>query len=170
MNRKIVGAVGLALGLSAVSAPTLAQNWYVGASAGSADPDLGLLDNDVGVKLFGGYRFNRNFSAEVGYMMIGELEFTGGDVEIDGLEASAVGRLPINPDWSVFGRAGLFAWDREVSGVAAQFVDDDGVDFTWGVGAEYALTNQVGLQAAWQRFLDVEGDIDYLSLGATFSF
>lgn len=103
--------------------PATAQGtgFYAGGSVGRTSVDVcsklgsGLTscdDTDSGFKLFGGYKFNQNFGAEVGFVDLGEIKATGpggtARLETDGLQAAAVGAFPINPQFDVFGKLGLF--------------------------------------------------------------
>src|ERR1035437_4003695 len=74
-------------------------------------------NRDTGYKLFGGYKFNRNFALEGGYFDLGRFGYTAttttgpagtltGNIRLNGLNFDAVGILPINEKFSAFGRVG----------------------------------------------------------------
>ena len=98
-----------------------------------ADCDGDSRDNGLGV--FAGYRFNRNFAIELGYVDLGtvsaDLDNTTrvngarldaeGEAQLDatGLMASALISIPIGQRFSVFGRLGVLAWDADLSASAS---------------------------------------------------
>ena len=90
---------------------------------------------DSGLSFFVGYRFNRNFSLELGAVDLGtvsaELENTTnvdgarlratGEAELDakGIMASALISIPLGSHFSVFGRLGVLAWDADLKASAS---------------------------------------------------
>ena len=128
-----------ALALSAMLASTQASaQFFIGGSIGQGDIDdevaeglitSGTVDGkDTAFKIFGGYMFNRHFGVEAAYVNFGEATYsgdfvgsqvTGGKVEIDGFNLSAIGSLPITEQFSIFGKVGLFLWDAEASDTSA---------------------------------------------------
>ena len=145
-----------------VSAGALAQSattgFYIGAEVGNTD--VSGADDDVGFKLLGGYRFHRNIAAEVGYGML----YDKSDVEVTALEFVAVGMYPINNQFSILGKLGLANVE-----VDSPFGSEDKTELTWGVGAQFDLTPNLGLRGIWQRY-ETEDAINYLALGVTWKF
>lgn len=165
--------------------PAAAQGtgFYAGGSIGQTSVDvcddlngLGLTscdDKDTGFKLFGGYNFNQNFGVEIGFVDLGEITATGpggtARLESDGFQAVAVGIIPINPQFGVFGKLGLFMWDVTASGPGGS-LSDDGTDIMFGAGVAWRFTPQLSLRGEWERF-DFDGDdVDMLSVGLQFNF
>jgi len=172
MKRAIV-ALLLVLPLSA-----FAQG-YVGIGFGqtTADyPDCSISttcdDTDTGFKIFGGYRFNQSFAVEGGYADFGESTFSisgfgSGTLDANTLFVHAVGIIPINPQWFVYGKAGLHMWDASESGeiLGAPFsVSDDGTDPTFGFGVQGNF-GQFGLRLEWETY-DL-GNVDFQFLGVS---
>jgi len=170
----------------------LAQGFYIGGSVGESDaddgnaiPDLitsGPVDGkDSGMKFFGGYQFNQNLAVELAYVdlgkvtysgMFGALFVTGGTVKTSGFNASVVGTWPLNPSFSLFAKAGLFAWDakaRDVTGGVPFSGSDDGADLSLGFGGAYSLTKNFSLRAEWEQFEAVD-KISLLSIGVAYKF
>ena len=168
--------------LSAGPAAAQGTGFYAGGSVGRTSVDVcrklgsGLTscdDTDSGFKLFGGYKFNPNFGAEVAFVDLGEIKATGpggtARLESDGLQLAAVGRFPINPQFDVFGKLGLFMWDISASGPGGS-LSDDGTDIMIGAGVSWHFTRQLSLRGEWERF-DIDGDdVDLLSVGLQFNF
>jgi len=165
-------------------AGTAAAQGYIGVGAGLTTvnlcDDLFALgatscdDEDTGLKLFGGYKFNPNFAVEGAWIDLGEVSASAGGgtvtAEVDGLQVAAVGMIPINPQFGVFGKIGVYMWDATVSATGFGSVSDDGHDIMFGAGVSWNLTSKFGLRAEWERF-DIDGDdLDFLSVGVQFNF
>lgn len=191
---KTIKAIAVSLllaGACVVAAPAVAQV-YLGFGVGKSDydsgnviPDLitsGSVDGkDTGFKVFGGYQFNPHFAVELAYVDLGKAAYNGnffgapvagGSVETSGLNVSAVGILPLNPSFELFGKIGLFAWEskaRDTTAGAPFSGKADDADVSFGLGMAYNITRNVSIRAEWERFKAVD-DIDLLSLGLAFKF
>ena len=178
---KRIGLACVAVMLLAVAGTAAAQG-YIGVGVGLSTIDvcddlnsLGATscdDEDTGMKIFGGYKFTPNFAVEGALVDLGEISATGpggtATAEVDGFEVAAVGIYPINPQFGIFGKLGVFMWDVSGGGVASG-VSDDGTDIMFGAGVSWNITNRFGLRAEWERF-DVDEDADLLSVGIQFNF
>ncbi|HSG75465.1 MAG TPA: outer membrane beta-barrel protein [Burkholderiales bacterium] len=148
-------------------------------------PDLitsGPVDGkDSGNKFFGGYQFSRNLGLELAYADLGKATYsgtflgipvTGGTAKTTGLNFSAVGTMPLNEKFELFGKIGLFAWESKASDVTGGLPFSgkaDGSDLSFGFGATYNLTRNFGLRAEWEQFKAVD-NISLLSIGAAYKF
>jgi len=184
------------LALVAVSTPALSQDtgWYAGlgvgqskakdACTGVAGPGISCDDTDTAWKIFGGYQFNANFGAELGYTDLGEVSatfagFGSATIESKGIELLGVGTYPINQQFSIFGKLGFFRWDVDANdgtGLVGS-VSDSGTDLTFGFGVKYNFTKNVALRAEWQRYTDVGetnttgmADVDVLGVSVIIKF
>lgn len=173
--------------------------FYIGGGLGKSDfEDVcnvpgGVVtscdDEDTAWKVYGGMQINRWLAAELGYINFGKSEIGGtlagvpfgGDTEIWGVTAHAVGMFPIPigalDRFSILGKVGTIWYNRErETNLAALTGDDDGFAFAWGFGAQYTFSERVGLRAEWERFQDVgdstsgEGDIDAWTISVNFKF
>jgi OOP family OmpA-OmpF porin len=166
-----------------IGGPAIAQNAYIGVSAGLTTANvcndlsgLGLTscdDEGSGFKIFGGYKFNQNFGVEASLVDLGEFSATGpggtASVGVDGFGVAAVGMIPISQKFDIFGKVGIYMWDASGGGVASG-ISDDGSDIMFGAGVNWSILNRLGLRAEWERF-DVDGDdVDFISIGAQFNF
>jgi OOP family OmpA-OmpF porin len=188
--------------ISAFSAPAVAQDkgLYLGGSLGQSKVSLDCTgasscdDKDTSWKIFAGYQVNRNFAIEVGYSNLGEATanvpafVVGGipipasrvSIEATAWELVAVGSLPVAERFSLFGKLGLYRADTDVSiaftGAGTATDNDSNTDLTFGVGARYDFTRNLGLRAEWQRYSDVkagdfgDSNVDVLSLGIIYRF
>lgn len=190
--------VAALLGVSAfVAAPAaFAQaaadtGWYAGGSFGQSTADcnvsgtgLSCDEKDTAWKIFGGYQINRNFAVEGGYADLGELTISGGGVNITAestaWDIAAVGIFPINPQFSVYGKLGLYYGTVDVSSNIGGSGDDSTTGLTFGAGVRYNFTRNLGVQLEWQVYASVEApsgsaltgdsDVDVLSIGIVYKF
>ena len=162
------------------AAGTAAAQGYIGAGAGITKMDLcddlgatACDDEDTGMKIFGGFKFNPNFGLEASWVDLGEVSASASGVtvtgEVDGFGLAVMGMIPLNEKFGFFGKVGAYMWDATVSGPGGS-VSDDGTDIMFGAGVNWNLTTRFGLRAEWERF-DIDGDdVDFLSIGAQFNF
>ena len=190
------------LGLAAAVAftgPAFAQDagFYIGGALGQSSFDVECAgttscdDSDSSWKIFGGYQFNKHFAVEFGYADLGE---TTASVPVPPFNVNiafestvwdlvAVGSLPIGDRFSIFGKVGLYMADTEVNGSAAGLgslsESDDNTDLTYGIGARYDFTRNLGVRLEWQRYQDVggdfggatlESDVDVMSVAVIWKF
>jgi OOP family OmpA-OmpF porin len=135
-------------------------------SALTADGATGLSSSDKGSgnqwRLQGGYRFNPYLAVEAGYIDFGkakyQADYTGGSahgtLKAGGLDVVGLVSLPVNDNFSVFGKAGLVAAKVKSNLVASApanlasgSASENVVRPLLGVGARYKLTENVDLRA-----------------------
>lgn len=204
---KIVGAMALVTlaGIASPFAMAADSGWYGGFNIGQSkatidDDDItdSLLaegftavsinddDSDTAFKLFGGYKFNKNFALEGGYFDLGEFGYTAttvpagtleGNIRLKGVNLDAVGILPITEKFSAFGRIGVqYARAKDsfdVTGavtVADANPSENATNYKLGLGVQYDFTKNVGVRGEWERYriddaVGNRGDIDMLSVG-----
>lgn len=191
-------------------------NWYIGAGVGHASVDVDEVmseldvvrrfatsfhssknDSDTSYKLFGGYKYNKNFAVEAGYADFGQFEArasgnTGGTsfsakgmMDSNAFFVDAVGILPLNDSFSVFGKAGLAyahtkaKYSETVASLAySESGSDDEFVPKLGIGAEYNITKLVAVRAEYEHYFNVgdkfktgvESDIGGWNIGLKISF
>jgi OOP family OmpA-OmpF porin len=185
-------AVGMALPLAGMAQSMADRGWYVGGSIGQSDVEESLAGGlitsgeidgkDTAFKAFGGYMFNRYVGAEVAYVDLGKVRYsgeffgdqvTGGKVEVSGFNIAAVGAIPVSAAFSIFGKLGLFSWDAEASdttGGVPFSAKSDGSDVSFGAGVSYRFTRHLAARAEWERFKLDDVDADLLSVGLLYKF
>lgn len=153
-----------------------------------------LDDDGAAWKVFGGYQLNQNWAVELAYTDLGKFAF---DANVDGgigggagteygeakpacWSLSAVGILPVGNNFSLLGKAGICRWDdrarayETVGGTEYQYPDEStGTDLTFGLGAKYDATRNLGVRAEWERFNNVVHDrssVDLFSMSLQYSF
>jgi OOP family OmpA-OmpF porin len=191
-------AAAVPAAMLALSAPAYAQGqsdagWYVGAAYGMTSFDIDTAgvtsptvdDSDTGFKIYGGFQFNKHLGAEVGYVDGGKATFSGsgipslgigafsGDLKVTAITFAAVGTLPLNEQFALFGKAGLAAWDAKASANVAGLsgaADDSGTDLLYGIGARYNLNRNWGITLEYEA-VDVEDSgFNMVSLGVRYKF
>jgi OOP family OmpA-OmpF porin len=156
---------------------------FVGASFGSShlDEDFGgfNIDTDANAyRIVGGFQFGDYLGLEAGYHNFGDFEETvdlGGlssltEVTADGWTLGGTLGLPLNEQFSLYGRAGVFFWDAdvEVDGFSINVPEDENPYY--GGGARVDVTSQLSLIGDWTRYeLDtIESDV--ISVGFQYRF
>jgi len=189
--KTIAGVMLVSSGLAAAQA--LAQEkFYAGGSIGSSSIDesitAGLIDSGPvdgksnGFKVFGGYRFNPNLAVELALVDLGKASYsgsffgapvTGGTVKVSGFNASAVALHPVNPEFELFAKAGLFAWEAKASDTTGGVPfsgTTDGANLSLGIGANYYFTKNVGARIEWEHFNLDSDKASMLSAGIVVKF
>jgi len=175
-----------ALAALALMAATAAQadtqpGFYAGAGIGSTkvgDDISGVDDSDTGFKIFGGYTFTENWGVEVSYFDFGEASVSAGNssasVGITGLSASAVGRLPVNDMFAVYGKLGFASYDvdldfNNVPGFGSGHLSDSDSDLIYGVGGALSFGGNFEARLEYEA-LNVDGDASMISVSGLFRF
>lgn len=209
--KRISGTLSLAALVVIVSSSAMAhdQGWYIGGNVGQSMADIdeekitsSLLgggftttsmsedDDDTGYKLFGGYKFNRNFAMEAGFFDLGEFGFTAntappgtltGNLQLRGVNLDLVGILPFTERFSALGRIGANYAESKTSfsstGAVTAPPDSKGRDWNpkVGLGLQYDFTPSWAMRAEVERYrindaVGNNGDIDLASLGLIYRF
>jgi OOP family OmpA-OmpF porin len=178
--KAVLATAGLsaALGFAgSAAAQSDLSSWYIGGTLGQSDfkdgcQGLGGCDKkDTAWRVLGGYQFNRNFAAELGYHDLGKASAAGGDTKGNAWELVGLGALPLVDRLSAYGKLGVYR--GELKAAAAKETNSD---LTYGAGLQYDLTKAVGVRAEWQRYNNMGGgslaktDVDVLSAGVIYRF
>jgi OmpA-OmpF porin, OOP family len=128
-----------------VVAPAFIPSWYVGASVGQSHyTQAGASDNETGYKVFGGYRFNPNFAAELSYIDLGR---TSGSVKGQGASLDVLGILPVGYNFDIFGKVGVA--DLKADGAVN---DSYKAGANYGIGASYHFNRNLSARVEAERF------------------
>lgn len=145
---------------------------YIGGSFGNAkvgfdspSNDIDVEDDDIGYKLFGGFKFTL-LAAEAGYVDFGKVEDSGFAGELSGFNAFGVLSMGLGPV-EVFGKLGGFVWESDFE-IAQERYEDDGFDPAVGVGVGFNLGG-LGVRGEYEYY-DIDGfdEVSMFSLGATY--
>jgi len=168
------------------------ERWYVGASAGKSDLDSSVTEGlitsgtvdgkDSGSKLYGGYRFGRNFAVELAWVDLGGAGYsgdffgtpvTGGRVKVSGFNSSIVGLLPATSQLELFAKAGVYAWEakaNDTTGGVPFSGKINGTNASFGLGANYYFSKNVGARLEWEHFELDPGSAGLFSAGLVVRF
>ena len=185
------------VGLLAISSPVFAQNralphqhrgFQVGGSVGPSFGELRITDgpfeikgddNSYGYKVFAGYRFNRNWAAEVSYTTLGTLEgeLVSGLFESfrpDLYSGTIVASIPLNNVLALHARAGVSVWDVRLDETFLGFTTSYRDTYTGGhlgVGASLAMnTAQFRLEYDVWRISEGVDTTNFRLTGSMLSF
>jgi len=146
--------------------------WYVSGSIGKNDD----LDDELALKISGGYKFHPNIAVEFGYTSLGEANpGFGVHAEASAWELIGVFSYPLQNQFSIYGLVGLAKIETKVSSPAPFFGfpggtrTDTSTELTIGFGGQYDFSPKVGVRAQWQRY-DTSSEIDVISLGVVYRF
>lgn len=156
---------------------------YVGASFGSShlDEDFSGLNIDTDAnayRIVGGFQLGDYLGIEAGYQNFGDfsetLDINGFStrtkVAADGWTLGGTLGLPLNEQFSLYGRAGVFFWDAdvEVDGFSINVPEDENPYY--GGGAKVDVTSNLSLVGDWTRYELDTIDSDVISVGFEYRF
>jgi OOP family OmpA-OmpF porin len=213
-RKSVAGAVAalLALGAGAVRAAPSTPGWYAGLDVGRSDLRLNGSDLDSALSNQGitgsssigddhdtsfganvGYRLNRNFAVEGGYIDFGKFNYSSmvsapatdtvqGEYKAHAWSLSGVGIAPLDDQWAMFARAGLTRTGVDLSASSAtgatspNGVSQSANGLVFGGGATYDFTQSWYGKLEADRYTHVgdsntgRADIDVYSLGVGMRF
>lgn len=183
MNNRVTlnGWVLAGMFASAGALADVQPGFYAGAGLGKASIEIdgtGFDSDDTAFKVFGGYNVNRNFAVELAFIDGGkpDEDFGLGSVEVavEGINFSALGRLPVNETFSVFGKLGFASYDVEAKGrVGNQVVASDDLseeDLSYGIGAAFNFGPAFELRGEYEAVDVSDGSFNVLSASGVYRF
>jgi len=156
---------------------------FFGASFGSSHFDKDFsgfnIDTDANAYRFvAGFQLGDYLGLEAGYHNFGDFSETidlGGfsaltKVAADGWTLGGTLGLPLNEQFSLYGRAGVFFWDAdvEVDGFSINVPEDENPYY--GGGAKVEVTSNLSLVGDWTRYELDTIDSDVISIGLQYRF
>ena len=165
------------------------SNWIQLQSLAEDVPiPAGKFDNtDPGLKFYSGFKATDSFSVELEYK--DQMEFGVGNLfsgeelwleEADSTELTTKALLLsgqstfiLDEGKYIFVRGGLYNWDIQTSDLKFNddaFLDQQGTDVFYSIGANFDFTNTFGVRAEWERFAVDDEDVDFVSTELRFSF
>jgi len=172
--------VAAAMTASVISPIAMAEETgpYAGISVGQTEVDYEgvsgtsiVEDSDTGFKIFGGYNVNKHFAVELTYHDLGNNEVTIGsataDIDLSAISIAAIGKLPVNEQFTAFGKLGYADLDAEMNtNTTTTSVSE--TDLLYGLGVQYKL-DQIELRAEWE-VINNDDKISTFSLGAAYRY
>jgi OmpA-OmpF porin, OOP family len=158
---------------------------YVGANLGIGKPDINTTNGEdksssaVGGVLLG-YKFNKYVGVEGQYTGIGKVtDKISGTAKGDAASLTAIGFLPLNDEFNLYGKLGLAYTKTTVSSSLAPMNDATRTAITYGLGGEYNFNKNVGMRLGWDHYnaaVDMIGsnknnvNANVVSVGAVYNF
>ncbi len=166
-----------------------AEGSYLGVNVGSAKQKASVngasgSERDTAAKIYGGYNFDKNFGIEAGYADFGNAKksYSNGDsfsIKSHAFYVAGTATAPINDQFAVFAKLGVTANRSKIdvtsNGVSGNATKNN-TDVIVGVGASYAINNQLSAVAEYENFGKVAkgngGDIkaEMYSVGLRYKF
>jgi OOP family OmpA-OmpF porin len=181
MKKLIFALIASAAAMTAAQAQTTtAPRAYVGVGVATADQVSGDK-YQANAKVFGGYDIDQNWGVEAGYT-----KFRGSDTYVaessgivkgsaDGYGLYVAGKytMPINDQFSAYGKLGVSNNKRAINTVTGNSYSKYDTGAYAGLGVQYSLTQNVSLNAEYERYgksKDFGAKADVWTVGAKYSF
>ena len=175
-------AIAVLLSVAMGSAVADEMHMYVGARAGQAKTNIDnntynnstlTSTNPTGWGLFVGHIINPNFAVEAEYLNFGEIKAGTGSAKSTGFSLSGVGSLPMNEQFSLFGKLG-YALITGKPGGSFTGADAKSNALTYGFGAQFNLSPSLGVRLGWDKYkfndTGMNGNASLVSVGALIKF
>lgn len=174
--------IAFAFLLSAAAVPAFASDMYFGLRGGQAKTSIEnnsfnnstvTSSNPSGWGVFVGHDFNSNFALEGEYLNLGEIKAGASSAKSTGVSFSGVGSMPLNPNFSLFGKLGVAMITGKPGGA---YVGNEKTSkaMTYGLGAQFNLDSSVGIRLGWDKYKfndsGLNGDASLTSVGVLFKF
>jgi OOP family OmpA-OmpF porin len=133
--------------------------------------------SDTAFKIYGGKRFHENLGFEISFQDLGKLRDEEGSLtttaESEGVNFSLLGIIPVSDVGYFYGKAGYMLWDTRYRRIDAgsETIDDDGSDFTYGMGFAFLFGEKYDFRVEFERLNDLDDNfVDGGSSITSFSF
>lgn len=175
---KIAGLCLLAAAVSGAARADEDAGFYLGGGLGQVRYESGpFKGDDTSFRVFGGYSFNRYFSAEAGYIDGGTVTDDLGpyrlSLDSNGIYASGIAKLPIGDFFSPFVKLGWVLHDSTQTirlGTQVDSSSDNDGDFLFSGGFEFKLSEKFRLNAEFDKINLHDASFEILSLNAAYRF
>jgi OOP family OmpA-OmpF porin len=178
------------MGAAQAQSTQTAPRTYIGVGVANVDHDyssaggLNITDKDgynANAKIFGGYEFDQNWGAEIGYTDFRNSDFSYNVAGVNGrgtsdghaYYAAAKYQYPLNDQFAVYGKLGVERTQSRLKdvGVYSQSQGDTGAYAS--VGLQYNFTPKVAVVAEYERYgkeKDFGAKPDVWTIGARYNF
>lgn len=132
-----------------MAAPAL-KGVYVGGTIGSTA--ITGLSSKVGAGGYVGYQINENLAVEAGAQHLGSFDVSGTSVSASAYNASVLAGVPLNPNFSVYGRLGYGSVTAAADGTTAKVNKA-----VYGIGGKYNINQNLAVRAEYTRLASDTG-------------
>ena len=161
------------------------QSGYIGLNLGRSEYNVscGTLpfacdERDDFARFTLGANVTQNFGYELSYLNNGKINRAGGDTRAQGLNLSAVGRIPLAQQFSLFGKVGATYGRTRTNAAAGTGIasgSDSGFGLGYGLGASWDFAPQWSVTLEWERHDyhfagNGRDNIDATSVGVRYRF
>ncbi|MGE0798729.1 MAG: outer membrane beta-barrel protein [Lautropia sp.] len=142
----------------------------------SCAPGFGCDTGKTGYRATLGGQTTETVGAEISYINLGKIDFSGGSQRAHGFNLSVVGTLPVGAGFSAFGKLGAtYGWtETRSSAPGIRTGDEKGIGFSYGLGLGYRLTPQLELTAEYERhrfdFAPGDQSLGFTSIGLRYRY
>jgi hypothetical protein len=157
----------IAFTLMAASSTAFADSWiYGGAAVGQSS-----INSDTGTSytVHAGTGILPLIGVEAGFTSSGDID-TGSHetTDVSTIYVAIKPSIDLGP-LHLYAKGGLHSWKETVS-LPSGDTDDDGIDITYGVGAEWFISGPISVGASYQNYKLDGDDMSTISLNATIHF
>jgi OmpA-OmpF porin, OOP family len=161
------------------------QGFYAGANLGVGKPNIDTTNGTsksssaVGSIVLG-YKINKYVGVEGQYTGIGKVtDKINGTAKGDAASLAAIGFLPLNDEFNLYGKLGVARAKTTVSSSLAPMSDATRTGVTYGMGAEYNFNKNIGMRLGWDHYnaaVDMTSsnksnvNANVVSVGAVYNF
>lgn len=143
--------------LTLASAPAIAEGMYIGVKLGQANYDYNKITNNdqSAFGLMAGFVITETATVEVEYNNLGGYDSATGNVSGRAFSLSGIGLIPLNSQFSLFGKLGLTSTTLDDKAKPPRFVGDvsySNTGLNFGLGAQYNISPFVGVRAGLDSF------------------
>jgi OmpA-OmpF porin, OOP family len=134
------------------------QGFYTGANLGIGKPNINMPNgtdksSSAVAGVFLGYKFNKYIGVEGEYTGIGKVtDNLKGSAKGDAASLSAIGFLPLNDEFNLYGKLGVAHTKTKVTSSLAPINDATRNSVTYGLGGEYNFNKNVGMRVGWDHY------------------
>lgn len=161
------------------------QGFYAGLNVGIGKPNISTtngVDKSSSIVSGGvlGYKINKYLGVEGQYTGIGKVtDKVSGHAKGDALSLTAIGFLPLNDEFNLYGKLGVAATKTTVSSNLSPMHDASRTGITYGLGGEYNINKNIGMRLGWDHYnaaVDLTGgsksnvNANVITVGAVYNF
>jgi OmpA-OmpF porin, OOP family len=132
--------------------------FYVGANLGIGKPDINTTNGTsksssaVGGAILG-YKLNKYVGVEGQYTGVGKVtDKVNGTAKGDAASLTAIGFLPLNDEFNLYGKLGVAHTKTTVSSNLTPMNDATRTAITYGIGSEYNFNKNIGMRLGWDHY------------------